>query len=816
MKCPQCQFNNPDYTNFCGKCGTQLSSPDEVFHSETKTLETPTRRLKTGSVFAERYEILEELGKGGMGMVYRVRDKKLDEEMALKVLKPEIAAHRETIERFKNELKYARKIAHRNVCKMYDLNEGEKILYITMEYIKGEDLKSFVRRKGKVKEKETIVLAKQVGEGLAEAHELGVIHRDLKPQNIMIDEKGNAKVMDFGIARSIEAPGVTQTGMMIGTPDYISPEQVEGEKADQRSDIYSLGTILFEMVTGRVPFKGDTGLSVAIKHKTQLPQDPRKLNPGLSEGLSRLILTCMEKDAARRYQTVRELLLDLDKIEKGLPIAARAHLRRKPGIKWKRILLAGGAVLLLSLLIAGALSLFKPRILSIAVLPFKNLTGDAAQDYFVDEIADELIGHLGRIRALRVISFWSTQGYKGAKKPLAEIARELSADALVEGTVQRVGSSVGLRVRLVKALPEERSLWEKSYDQTITDVLMMYSDVARAISQKISIKLTPQEETRFVSAGRVNPETYKAYLRGMSLVNGSTDEEFNKGMEYLREAVEKDPADPLAYVGLAYGYVSLGHSPAAPPDAWQRAREAAQRALKLDPNLAEGYANMADVKLYYERDWKGAEQNFKRAMELNPSLAMNHYHYAWYLALMRRMDEAIVEHKRAQELDPLTPLHTAWLGGLYWMEGQYDKAIAEAKKCLKMKNEYGLGWLVTGFGYVGKGMYEEAIAAHRKAVEINPCWKYALGRTYAMAGRKDEARKILAELEKEEPSPFGAWALAIMYTALGENDKAFQWLNYQPTHGWIPWFSVDPEFYPLRADPRFKELVRKWDLPELK
>jgi tetratricopeptide (TPR) repeat protein len=378
-----------------------------------------------------------------------------------------------------------------------------------------------------------------------------------------------------------------------------------------------------------------------------------------------------------------------------------------------------------------------------------------------------------------VISFWSTQGYKDGKKPLPEIARELNADALVEGTVQQAGSSVGVRVRLIKALPEERNLWEGTYDWTITDVLMMYSDVARAISQKINIELTPDEETRFVSPGRVNPETYKAYLRGMSLLNGSTDEEFNKGMEYLRQAVDKDPADPQAYVGLAYGYVSLGHGPASPPDAWQRAPEAAQRALKLAPNLAEGYANIADVKLYYERDWKGAEQNFRRAMELNPSLAMNHYHYAWYLVLMGRLDEAIAEHKRAQELDPLTPLHTAWLGGLYWHGGQYDKAIEEARKCLKLNDNYALGSLIMVYGYAAKGMYEEAIAVLRKAVEINSDWKYTLGLTYAMAGRKDEARKILAELEKEELSPFGAWGLVIMYTALGENDKAFQAPAYE-------------------------------------
>jgi serine/threonine-protein kinase len=749
-----------------------------------------------------------------MGVVYRVKDLKLDEEMALKVLKPEIAAQKEIIERFKNELKFARKIAHRHVCKMYDLDEEEDNLYITMEYVKGTDLKSFIGGKIRLAQEEAIPIAKQVCEGLVEAHDLGVVHRDLKPQNIMIDERGQTKILDFGIARSIEAPGVTQTGMMIGTPDYISPEQADGERADQRSDIYSLGVILYEMVTGRVPFKGDTALSVAIKHKTHLPPDPRKLNTELSEDLARLILRCMEKEAGRRYQTAKELLSDLDKVEKGIPIAKGIQLKKKVEINWKRVLIFGGAALLSVMLIAGAISLFRPRISSIAVLPFKNLTGDPGQDYFVDEISDELIGHLGRIRALRVISFTSMQRYKGTNKTLPEIALELNADALVEGTVQQAGNSVGMRVRLIKALPEERNLWEGAYDRTITETLMMYGDIARAISQKIKVKLTLQEETRFVSAGQVNPETYKDYLRGMSLLNGSTDKEFDEGMEILLKAVEKNPADPLVYIGLAYGYASLGHSPSAPPDAWQQARAAAERALKLDPNLAEGYAIIADIKTYCERDWKGAEQNFRRAMELNPSLALNHYHYAWYLALMRRMDEAIAEHKRAQELDPMTPPHTAWLGGLYWYDGQYDKAIAEAQKCFKMREVSALGLLITGYGYAGKGMYEEAIDAHRKLVEVTPRFKYALGRTYALAGKKDEAQKILAELEKEEPSPFGAWALAIMFASLGEKDKAFQVLAYEPTHAWIPWFSVDPQFYPLRDDPRFKELERKFNLPE--
>jgi serine/threonine protein kinase/Flp pilus assembly protein TadD len=814
--CPKCDFENPDDTIYCGKCSALLIPSEEI--SPTKTLETPAKGLTTGTTFATRYEVLEELGKGGMGRVYKALDKEINEEVAIKLLKPEIASDESTVERFRNELKFARKIAHKNVCKMYHLGKEEETPYITMEYVPGEDLKSLVKRKGKLADGEAISIAKQVCEGLAEAHELGVVHRDLKPQNIMIDEKGRAKIMDFGIARSVEAPGVTQTGVMIGTPDYISPEQADGEEADHRSDIYSLGVILYEMVTGSLPFKGDTALAVALKHKTKIPPDPKKLNPKVSEKLSKLILICMEKDKERRYQTAAELLSELGKIEKGLPIAVRIPLKRKIEIKWKRILLYAGVPLILILLIAGAIYLFIGRaeaIDSIAVLPFENLTGDDEQEYFADGITDELIGRLARVGALRVISFWSMIQYKGSEKSLPDIARELNVDALVTGTVQQVGENVSIRVRLIDPLPEERNLWEETYDQVMTDVLMMHSEIARTIAQEIKVAVTPQEEANLTSARQVNPETYETYLKGNFHMNQGTPEGYQKALSYFHQAVDKDPSDPLAYAGLAAAYNQIAHSPMATPDALPRAKAAAQRAVRLDDTLAEALAPFGFFTGYYDWDWETAEKTFLRCLEINPSLAIAHYWYSWQLILFDRMEEALVEHKRAQELDPLTPLHTAWLGGLYWIWGRYGEALEETQKALELSPNSWDGLYVLAYLYADMGKFEEAIAAAQKAAGLYPELRHLLGHTYAIAGRRDEALKILAELEREEVDPYGALGLADLYTALGKKDEAFHWLNYENPHAWVPWIRVLPQFKSLRDDPRFKDLLRKMNLPDL-
>jgi len=367
VKCSKCYHENPDDTRFCGNCAAPLKLAKEI--NVTETIETPKEELTTGSTFADRYQIIEELGRGGMGNVYKVLDIELKESTALKLLKSEIAADEKTIERFRNELKLARKISHKNVCRMYDLSKKGNTYYITMEYVAGEDLKSLIKKIGQLPVAKAISITKQVCEGLAEAHKLGIVHRDLKPQNIMIDREGNALIMDFGIARSLESKGITGAGVMIGTPEYMSPEQVEGKETDQRSDIYSLGAILYEMVTGRAPFAGDTTLSIAMKHKNETPINPKEFNPLVPENLSQLILRCMEKDEERRFQDAKELFSELIKIgEEG------TEIKKPSGSKWKS---------------------------SIAVLPFADLSPEKDQEYFCDGLSEELINALTKIKGRR-------------------------------------------------------------------------------------------------------------------------------------------------------------------------------------------------------------------------------------------------------------------------------------------------------------------------------------------------------------------------------------------------------------------------------
>jgi tetratricopeptide (TPR) repeat protein len=377
---------------------------------------------------------------------------------------------------------------------------------------------------------------------------------------------------------------------------------------------------------------------------------------------------------------------------------------------------------------------------------------------------------------------------------------------------------VSILVRLVDVIPEEKVLWEESFERAMTDVLVMYSDIARTITSEIKVELSSDEDARLTTSRQVNPETYQAFLKGMYNLNKGTPEEFQQGMAYFQQAVEKNPNDPLAFAGLAFGYVTLGHNPLGPGDAWPKASAAANSALRLDPNLAEAHAALADCKLYGEWDFEAAEQGFLHVNELNPNLAMNHYHYSWYLALMGRMEEAIFEHQRAKELDPFEPLHTAWLGWLYYWEGEFDKAMVEAQEAIELNPNYPTAHWILAEVYAQKGMHEEAIAAVKKAAELAPpIFGWAVGRIYALIGQTEEAQKILEELETQEVTPWATMTMASLNGTLGNMDEAFRWLEkgYEIRTAWLPWIRVEALFEPHRKDPRIHELVKRMNLPPI-
>jgi len=789
--------------------------------SFTKTIETPTQGLTRGTVFAGRYEILEELGRGGMGIVYKAKDGKLKRTVALKFLPFEWTNDLQAKERFIREAQSAAALDHPNICTVHEIDEADGRMFISMAFVEGESLKTRIGR-GLLKLDEALSIGLQVAEGLKEAHKKGIVHRDIKSANIMVTEKDQAKIMDFGLARVTGGTLLTKEGMTMGTIAYMSPEQARGEGVDHRSDIWSFGVVLYEMLSGQLPFKGEHDQAVVYSILKEQPKPISDLRSEIPMSIEQIVGKALEKNPDKRYQSIEELLDDLRSISEGIePEGIRARIRKAKFLKRKRVILYAGLTGFLALAAMIALGVFSGRLRamdSIAVLPIENLTGDPGQEYFVDGVTDELIGQLAQIGALRVISRTSAMQYKGVKKPLSEIAHELKVDAVVEGTVHRVGDSVRIRVELIAALPEERNLWAQTYDRAISDMLPMYCEIARAIAGKISVKLAPQEETRLASARQVNPEAYEAYLKGRFHWYKLTRPDLESALQYFELALEKDPNFVLAYSGIAHVWIGRqqqGFSPAS--ETTPKAKAAALRALELDSTLAEVHYMLAGIRAWVDWDWEGAEMEFRRAIELNPNYADPRAYYSHLLYIMGRPEEAMAQIKKAMELDPLNALLQAIYGMDLMYARRYDDAIALLRDTLKTSPNDLVAMSTLRSAYHMKHMHEEALEVWKAsyAARGDREAEEALARGFIEDGYTGALQRAAETLVARSRTTYVTpWQIGTLYTRAGKNEEALKWLEkaYEAHDQNMPYISVDPIFDNLRADPRFQEILRRMKL----
>jgi len=757
-----------------------------------------------------RYVIVERLGEGGMGSVYRASDPRLERDVALKVLHddPDPGRGEDRRRQLRLEARALSRLLHPNIATLFDLDSHDGIDFLVLEYVPGNTL-AHLLESGPLPEARARAIALEVAEALEAAHEHGVVHRDLKPGNIILNPRGRAKVLDFGLARFQGSSTATMSTLKTeapadrfsGTMPYMPPEQIRGERTDARSDVWALGVILHEMCAGTRPFTGSDYSQLLYRIVHEPAQALRTLRPGLSQAYAAIVARCLEKDPSRRYADAASLKRALSGADSAETIAL------PPGA-------ADAALAAQEPVSSGAI-----RIRSLAVLPLANRSGDPSQEFFVDGLTDALIADLAQIAALRVISRTSAMRFKGSDRPLPEIARELRVDGVVEGSALLAGGRVRITVQLIEAAAD-RSLWAKSYERELTDILTLQSEVARAIAQEVRVQVTPEERTRLEPKGPVNPAAHVAYLQGRFLWNRWSTESFKESLHRYREAIEADPGYALAWAGLADTYNTLGNTNAmAPAEAYTKAREAAERGLALDPDRAELHASLAYVHRFHDWDWARAEREFLRALELNPGYATGRRWYAQFLSGLGRHTEAIAEAERALEQDPLSlVIHTA-VGDVLFFARRFERAVAYYRRCVELDPTFGPGHTDMARALEHLGRHEEAIAEFRtgmgRTAGAETPASTGLATLLAAAGRREESSAMIAQLiERSKTAYVSPYGIASAFAVAGETANALDWLDraHEQRDGTLVWIKVHPRMDGLRAEPRFRELLAKMKL----
>ena len=783
------------------------------------------------------YEILGPIGAGGMGEVYRARDSRLDRTIAVKVLPAELAVDEVYRQRFEREARAASALNHPHIAHVYDVGVDEGTHYIAMEYVEGENLRELLSR-GPIDVERIVDLGQQMASALEEAHSRGIVHRDIKSANAVVSPNGQVKLLDFGLARKtldgaaaldsrIETEARTRAGLVVGTVPYMSPEQALGKEVDQRTDLFSLGVVLYELAVGRLPFVGDTATQTIDKICHEAPEPISTSRADVPAELERVVRKCLEKDRDCRYATARDLLVDLRNLQRDR--ASGTGPRTAPGPRGgRRLFLVGAAVLVAVVAVVAGVLYWKVRrgasIASVAVLPFENATGDPAIEYLSDGISESLINKLSSLPGLRVISRNSAFAFKGKKLGPAEIGRKLGVDALLLGSLAQRGASLAITAELV-SVRDDTQLWGEKYSRRADDVLQVEGEIATTIARTLRRQLSGEETKKLARAATDDPEAYRLYLRGRDFLVGN-QQEMDKSVDFFQQAVAKAPEYALAHAGLAEAYTRQSFLRASGrEEPLRKARAAVNRALELDPDLAEAHTALGLVRFYFEWDWAGAEAEFRRAIELNPGSRASQEEYGWFLTATGRLDEGLAYSREAARLDPLSvgPVHDIAIN--HMVRGDLDQAAATFRRAIDIDPNWTWGYVKLGRTLAMQGKCPEAlaqaeVAERRIAGGSAPLSRAWLGATYAICGEPVRARQKLEELHalsKEryvDPSTY-----ADIHASLGEVDEALRWYEkaWEDRTPNMAYAAIGARINRRLAGlPRYEAIVRRMSFPEPK